>query len=157
MSYLYFGDSAAYTKHVDDTKGSLDAISPSYFDLEEDGTLKLTGAVNRDFISDMHDKGIKVTPFLSNHWDRQTGINALNNSEQLVSQIVSAISEYDLDGINVDIENLTDDQRDSYTDFVRLLRDKLPAEKSVSVAVAVNPYGIDEGWQASYNYTALAQ
>lgn len=157
MSYIYFGNSGAYTDIVDGTKGSLDDISPSYFDLEEDGSLKLTLAVDPAFISDMHDRGIRVTPFLSNHWDRQTGIKALNNREHLSSQIAEAISEYNLDGVNVDIENVTHEQRDDYTDFVRLLREKLPAEKSVSVAVAVNPYGIVEGWQASYDYAGLAQ
>lgn len=157
MSYIYFGNTAAYIEHVDDTKGSLDHISPSYFDLNEDGTLKLTLAVDKAFIREMHDRGIKVTPFLSNHWDQKVGINALNNAEQLSSQIAAAILEYNLDGINVDIENVTENQSQSYTNLVRLLREKLPAEKSVSVAVAVNPYGIVKGWQASYDYAALAQ
>lgn len=157
MSYVYFGNSNVYTKLMEDTKGSLDDISPSYFDLEEDGTLKITASMDRGFIADMHEQGVRVTPFLSNHWDREKGITALNIREELASQIANAIEEYDLDGVNVDIENVTENERDSYVDFVRLLRAKLPSEKSVSVAVAVNPYGITKGWQASYDYSALAK
>lgn len=157
MSYIYFGDSGTYASYVDDTDGSLDNISPSYFNLNEDGTLKLTIAMDRNFINEMHDRGVKVTPFLSNHWNRQTGVNALAKREQLSSQIVSAITEYNLDGVNVDIENVTETERDSYTDFVRLIRQKLPAGKSVSVAVAPNPHRQTTGWYGSYDYAKLAQ
>lgn len=157
MSYIYFGNSGIYTGYVDDTKGSLDDISPSYFDLNDDGTLKLTMAVDRRFIREMHERGISVTPFLSNHWDRQKGINALKIREQLASQVAAAIAEYDLDGVNVDIENMTETERDSYTDFVKLLREKLPVGKSVSVAVAPNPYGLTKGWHASYDLAGLSE
>jgi spore germination protein YaaH len=157
MSYIYFGDSSAYTDYVDGTGDSLDDISPSYFDLNTDGTLKLTAAIDRDFIKQMHDRGVNVTPFLSNHWVRQTGINALADREALAAQIAAAIEEYDLDGVNVDIENLTETEKDSYTDFVRLLREKLPSGKTISIAVASNPSGAITGWNASYDYAALAQ
>jgi spore germination protein YaaH len=157
MSYVYFGNSSAYTGYVDGTGGSLNDISPSYFNLNGDGTLKLTIAVDRNFIKQMHDRGVKVTPFLSNHWDRQTGVNALANREVLSAQIVSAIKEYDLDGINVDIENVTETERESYTDFMKLLREKLPDGKSLSIAVASNPNGMTTGWYGSYDFAALAQ
>lgn len=157
MSYVYFSNSNVYSKLVEDTKGSLDDISPSYFDLGEDGTLEITAAMDRVFIADMHEQGVRVTPFLSNHWNREKGITALNNREELASQVANAIDEYNLDGVNVDIENVTENERESYVDFARILREKLPSEKSVSVAVAVNPYGITKGWQASYDYAALAQ
>ena len=157
MSYIYFGNTAAYSGYVNDTNGALDHISPSYFDLNKDGTLKLTGAVDRAFIDDMHNKGIKVTPFLSNHWDKESGVNALNNAEVLSDQIVDAITKYNLDGVNVDIENMSEQERDKYTEFVRMLRNKLPSGKSVSVAVAPNPYNISVGWHASYDLAALQQ
>ena len=59
--------------------------------------------------------------------------------------------------MNVDIENVTDIERDMYTDFVRLLREKLPAGKTLAVAVAVNPWDLKRGWQASYDYKELAK
>lgn len=157
MSYVYFGSSNAYTGLVDKTKNSLDDISPSYFDLNDDGTLKLTMAVDPRFVKDMHDRKIKVTPFLSNHWDKEKGIAALHNGELLSSQIADTIMEYDLDGVNVDIENVTLAERDLYTGFVAKLRAKLPADRSVSVAVAPNPYHTTDLWYGSYDYAELAK
>ncbi len=157
MSYVYFGNSAEYTNLVDETGNSLDDVAPSYFDLDNDGTLKLTLAVDPGFVRDMHSRNIKVTPFLSNHWNQAVGIAALRNGDKLSSQIAEAILQYDLDGVNVDIENVTSAEKDLYTNFVRLLSEKLPEGKSISVAVAPNPYHATNLWFGSYDFAGLAQ
>lgn len=154
MSYLY--GNYDYVSLVERTNGALSEVSPSYFDLYDSGNLKLN-KVDTNFVSEMHSKGIKVVPFLSNHWDRKKGRNALKNMNTLVDQIVNAINTYNLDGINVDIENLNEQDQDAYTQFVGLLKEKLPRDKSLSVAVAANPYGIKTGWQGSYDYEKLAK
>ena len=100
MSYIYFGSTSKYTYYVNRTNGSLDVISPSYFDLNDNGTLKLTKAVSTDFINEMHKIGVKVVPFLSNHWDRNKGIKALENRVTLAQQIADAVKKYNLDGVN---------------------------------------------------------
>lgn len=157
MTYLYFGNTSSYIRQIDRTNGNLNLVSPSFFDLNSDGSLKLTTQVNATFVNEMHARGIKVVPFLSNHWDRNVGRAALANREQLSTQIANAIIQYNLDGIQVDIENVTDVDQTNYTDLVRLLREKLPADKEVSVAVAANPYGWNKGWHGSYNYKELAK
>jgi spore germination protein YaaH len=156
MSYLYFGKTSEYVSQVDRTKGSLNVVSPNYFDLNEDGSLRITWKLERSFIDEMHRRGIKVVPYVTSHWDLKTGRNAMANRDKLSSEIANAIQQYNLDGINVDIEGLTEQERDAHTDFVRLLREKLPG-KEVSVAVAANPNGWTLGWHGSYDYRKLAQ
>jgi len=157
MSYLYFGNTSSYISQVDKTQGNLNLVSPSYFDLNTDGSLKLTSQLDSKFVTEMHNRGIKVVPFLSNHWDRTLGRAALANREVLATQIAESIVKYNLDGVQVDIENTTDVDRAAYTDLVRLLRQKLPADKEVSVAVAANPNGWTKGWHGSYDYKELAK
>lgn len=157
MTYLYFGTTSSHITFVDNTKGSLKVVSPSYFDINDDGSLKLTRLLNTNFIKEMHDRDIRVVPFLSNHWNRELGRKALSNKTSLVNEIVKAIKDYDLDGINIDIENLTEEDREEYTELVKLIRENLPQDKEVSVAVAANPYGFDKGWQGSYDYKNLAK
>lgn len=156
MGYLYTGTDLQQIEYVNQTGDALDVVSPSYFDLREDGSLKLN-YLSSFFIKTMHEKGIKVVPFLSNHWNRTAGINALQDVESLSTQIADYVEEYDLDGVNVDIENVTHLQRDQYTALVRLLREKIPQHKEISVAVAANPYNWQTGWHGSYDYAALAQ
>lgn len=155
MSYLYGGTTSSYINKVDATNGVINEVSPSYFDLTDNGNLKITGAISQDFINAMHERGIDVVPFLSNHWARTQGRNALNNREKLVNQIIEAIEKYNLDGVNVDLENLTQDDRDNYTEFVKLLREKMPKDKILAVAVAANPNGYKTGWHGSYDYEKL--
>jgi len=157
MAYVYFGNSNTYKSSVEKTKSSLQVISPSYFNIDEDGTLKLVSNIDVQFIKEMHKQNIKVIPFLSNHWNRDIGRLALEKRETLADQIAQAVIMYQLDGVNVDIENVTEIDRDAYTDLVRLLKEKLPAEKVVSVAVAANPYRFNKGWHGSYDYEALAK
>lgn len=156
MSYVYFGSSQTQIQNVLRAKDTLSVVSPSYFDLYSDGSLKRRN-ISPDFIRAMHNNAIRVVPFLSNHWDRQAGVNALANPGRLAAQIVEAIEEYGLDGVNVDIENVTEKQRAQYTELVRLLRQSLPAQKEVSVAVAANPNGWNTGWHGSYDYAELGK
>ncbi|WP_407939229.1 LysM peptidoglycan-binding domain-containing protein [Oceanobacillus salinisoli] len=157
LGYMYFGDVKNFTNQVLLTEKSFNTVSPSYFDLHSDGTLKLTHLVDRTFVENMHQQGIRVVPFLSNHWDREVGRAMLDNREQAARQIADAVIRYNLDGVNVDIENITHQDREAFTEFVRLLRELLPASKEVSVAVAANPNGWNVGWHGAYDYNALSQ
>lgn len=157
MSYLYFGNPSAYVQRVQQTQGSLNEISPNYFNLNADGSLNFTGSSISSFVSQMHQQGVRVVPFLSNHWDRELGRAALQNRRKLAEQIARAVEQYDLDGVNVDIENVTHQERNAYSEFVELLRDKLPEDKILAVSVAANPYGYTQGWHGSYDYARLGK
>jgi len=156
MSYIFFGDPEEYSGYVENA-GRFDEISPSYFDIKSDGSLEITDKLDMDFINTMHNKGIKVVPLLSNHWNREAGRIALNNRHVLSQNIAQAVLEYNLDGVHVDIENVTEDDRDNYTDFIRLLRENLPEGSIIAVAVAANPRNLVTGWHGSYDYKALSE
>ena len=155
MTYLYGGTVFQQIAQVE-MVGSFQTVSPGNFDIDSQGNLSLNG-ISTTLIQAMHRQGIKVVPMLSNHWSRTAGERALQNPEKLANQIISAIEEYNLDGVNVDIENVTHTYRDAYTQLVKILRERLPEEKEVSVAVAANPNGWTVGWHGSYDYAALAK
>lgn len=155
LGYLYFGTPEAYVRQVDAAGQALNRVSPTLFDLTPEGELKLASDIT-GLVEAMKARNVKVVPFLSNHWNRETGRQALANREKLSAAIAEAVVRYRLDGVNVDIENVTEQDRDAYTDLVRLLRQKLPAGAEVSVAVAANPAEWTKGWQASYDLAGLA-
>ena len=154
MTYLYgTGD---YIALVENTKDTLDEVSPSYFDVGSNGKLVIN-TIDKNFIDAMHDKGIKVVPFFSNHWNRERGVAMFSQAETVVTELVNAVNENNLDGVNVDIENMTEGSRKWYVDFVKLLREKMPEEKIVAVSVAANPKGWTTGWHGSYDYAELGK
>lgn len=156
MTYIYSGQPSDYVARVDAAKGAVNAVSPDFFNLNADGSLKLTSKVTSAFVAEMHKKQIKVIPFLSNHWDRNLGKAAFSNRWALAQQIADVIKSYDLDGINVDIENMTETDRCDYVDFVKILRNSIPEGKIISVAAAANVKNSDTGWAGSYDYAALS-
>lgn len=155
MTYLYGGSVSQQISKVKQA-GTFDTVSPSYFDINSQGKL-VVNTVSTELVNEMHAMGIKVVPMLSNHWDRNGGKLALANPEALAAQIAENVKKYNLDGVNVDIENVTQTERDKYTRLVAELRRLIPAEKEVSVAVAANPNGWTTGWHGSYDYEALAK
>ncbi len=158
LSYLYAGNSAAYEKMVAEANNAIHTVYPDYFEVDDAGNLLISpaGKIDPDFIDAMHRQNIRVIPFISNHWDRAKGIAALNNRQALSQQIAQAVEQYDLDGVNIDIENVNEQQRDAYTAFVQSVRDALTPDKILSVSVAANPYNLTIGWQGSYDYPSLA-
>jgi spore germination protein YaaH len=155
MTYVFGGTPVQYSNYVDKTNKTLNTIAPDNFDLTTDGNLYAT-KLDHDFVEKMHRQNIQVTPFLSNHWDRAKGEAALNNIPALTDQIKQKVLEYNLDGVNIDIENVNHFYRDRYTLLVQTLRQKLP-DKLISVAVAANPNNWQVGWHGSYDYAALAR
>jgi len=157
MSYIYFGSPSTYTRQVDQTGNTLSMVSPNYFDITEEGRLDVTWKLNTSFIEQMHARGIRVVPFLSNHWQKTNGINAMAQRETLAAELAEAVQAYRLDGVNVDIEGVSSTYRNEFSDFIRLLRQRLPKDKELSVAVAANPSGWNTGWHGFYDYPALAK
>ena len=155
MTYVYGGTVTDQIESVKAAQNALDTVSPSYFDINSDGSLKVN-TISTTFVNAMHDMNIKVVPFLSNHWDRTGGQLALKDPEGLAAKLAAQIQSNNLDGINVDIENVTEKERDAYTALVAALRKKIPANKEVSVAVAANPNNWQTGWHGSYDYNKLA-
>lgn len=156
MSYVYFGSPNTYVSQIDKTKGSLVVVSPNYFDINESGELEVTWRLQSTFINEMHRRGIKVVPFLANHWNSTAGINGLRNREKLAKDIAIAIEQYNLDGVNVDIEGIGHLYRNDHNELIRLLRQYIPVHKQVSVSVAANPYNYQKGWHGFYDYKTLA-
>jgi spore germination protein YaaH len=155
MSYLFSGAPSTYTSQVNKSGDTLDVVSPSYYHINENGSLEVTD-LQASFITEMHRQGKRVVPFLSNDFDRTIGGKAIDERETLVKELVASIKANQLDGIQLDIENVGAEYRDKYTDFVKRLRAELPSTMEVSVAVAANPTGSTTNWIGLYDYKALA-
>ena len=156
LGYIYSA-SKSHSEIIEFTNNSINVVSPTCFDMTTNGRLDINGMIDQAFIDEMHSKNIKVTPFLSNHWGRKRAQVALRNPYPLIEDLVNAIEKYNLDGVNVDLENLEAKDKNALTEFMRLLRDALPKDKTLSIAVAPNPKKLTTTWVAAYDYKALAE
>ena len=121
LGYIY-NSSKSHTEIINDTKGNINTVSPTCFDLTIDGHLFINNIFDQDFVNNMHEQNVLVTPFLSNHWGRQKAQAALEKPEILADEVVGAINQYNLDGVNIDLENLPVKDKDKLTNFVNLIK-----------------------------------
>lgn len=155
MGYLY-DTSISPTEVVEKTNGNINVVSPTWFDLTLDGHLEINNMCDQEFVDEMHRKNILVTPFLSNHWGYKKAKSAFANVETLTDEIVEAINLYNVDGVNIDLENLSPNNKEDLVNFAKVLRDKMPADKTLSIAVAANPHKLTTTWISAYDYASLA-
>jgi spore germination protein YaaH len=153
--YLFNGGTSIYTHYVDRANGSLTVVCPDYFEIDSNGGVIQTHKPDPYFIETMHKDGIRVVPFLSNHWSMERGRLAMTKAAEISDKLAAWTKEYGFDGIDVDIENLNQNDKASFTNFVKTLREKLPKDKLLSVAVAANPWEISTGWPGQYDMKAL--
>ena len=157
LSYLYIGGTANFLNNINRTRENLTTVMPDYFEVTPDGNVIQTKKPDKHFIETMNASGIKVIPYLSNHFDREKGRAAMKNGPVIAAQLAEWTREYGYDGLDVDIENLNQDDRAAFTAFMRLLRDALPRDKTLSVCVAANPRGLTTGWHGQYDMKALGK
>lgn len=157
LSYTYFVDNDDYERKIDATNESLDMASLNMFNIDDNGSLMIDYVIDEKNIDFLHSQNIKVIPFLSNHWNRELGVKALDNYKEISKNIVDTIVELNLDGINIDLENLSVDEKDKFVTFIKYLNAILPGDKELSVAIAANPYSYTTGWHGSYDYEELSK
>jgi len=165
MTYLYKGTTKDFRTQIAKTNGAVDVVLPNLFNIKSDGSIDINNIIDRQFIEDMHKKGIKVVPYISNHFDRNLGRKALSNYIAYCNAVAAVVKEYNLDGVNIDIENLTAGNgtsgedvsydRENFVQFTKYLRSVLPEGKELSMAIAANPNDIKTDWPGSYDYEEL--
>ena len=154
--YLYAGSTSIYIHNVDRADGNINLVCPDYFEVGANGELVLTRTPDPAFIGAMRERGVKVLPFVSNHWDRERARLALRDYRTFADRIAAQVTLHGFDGIDIDIENIDHTDRAVFIEFIRYLRGKLP-NKMLSVCVAANPWGGLTGWQGAYDYAQLGE
>lgn len=129
---------------------NLTTISPTWFYLNDnDGNIASLGSV--DYVNTCHEHGVEVWGLVSNLENKEvdttmvlTHTSIRNN---LVNQIIAAAIQYNLDGINLDMESLSAEAGDAYIQFVRELSLKCEAN---GLVLSVDNY-VPSEYTAFYN------
>lgn len=103
----------------------LTTISPTWFFIKDDDG-NIQSLASSDYVSYCHQNGVEVWGLVENITYKDqidiTGIlNKTSSRQNLVTQLIAQAIQYDLDGINVDIEALPGEAGDGFIEFVREL------------------------------------
>ena len=152
-----------YVKAPDRTGQVVDGVnvvSPSFFYLDKsDGTLKdNVGDAGLSYIKWAHSNGYKVWPMISNAEAgikiTSTILNSYAKRQELIESIVDKCAQYDIDGINVDFENIYEADKDKYSRFIIQLVPRMLEMKLVTSVDVTAPDG-DPNWSLCFDRGVL--
>lgn len=154
-----------YSKYVQapDRTGQViegvNVVSPSFFYIDANGKfVDQVGESGKRYIEWAHSNGYKIWPMLKNDEAGIKGTSAILNSyekrQELIENIVEVCVAYQLDGINIDFENMYQADKDKFSRFIIELD---PRMKEIGVVVSVDvtaPDG-DPNWSLCYDRNVI--
>lgn len=138
----------------------VNVVSPTFFALKDGGRGEITANVGTqgiNYINWAHSNNYKVWALVSNDSNKvltSTILNDYNLRNNLINNILSVAENYNLDGINIDFENIKMADKDVFSRFIIELAPRLrDLGKVLSVDVTA-PDG-SEDWSLCYDRNVL--
>ena len=160
MVWDYYSEYATAPNRNGTTIEGVNVVSPSFFSLVKKGDGKLNNNVGTNginYINWAKQSGYKVWAMVSNNSYRETTSTVLNSYElrtNLINDIVKLANQYNLDGINIDFENMNESDKEMFSRFIIELEPKLKeAGKTLSVDVTAPDGG--ETWSMCYDRNVI--
>lgn len=136
--------------------GNLNVISPTWFDFK-DGKGNLNSRASHGYISEAKKHGLEVWALLSHNFShpKYTAeiLTSTANRQHVIDQLIDYSLEYNLDGINIDIENVT---QSISKEWVQFMRELYPQMGQIGVCVSVDVY-IPSEWSKFYMRDKIAK
>ena len=162
MTWDYYSEVANAPDRTGTTIEGVNVVSPSFFYIDENGIFRENvGESGEAYIEWAHGNGYKVWPMVSNAPAANESLeitseimNSYENRKQLIEQIVDACVAYELDGINIDFENMKQADIDLYSRFIIELTPRLN-EIGMVVSVDVTAPDGGETWSLCFDRNVI--
>lgn len=156
----YYSEYAKAPNRAGTTIDGVNVVSPSFFSLVSNGNGKIfsnVGTNGINYINWAKQNNYKVWAMVSNNSYKDTTSVILNSytlRTNLINSIVDLANQYNLDGINIDFENMNESDKDMFSRFIIELKPKLQeAGKVLSVDVTAPDGG--GSWSMCYNRNVI--
>ena len=145
---------------IDDVEyiDGINILSPTWFSIiDEDGNIFDKG--NFEYVEEYQDLGYEIWPLIDNSFDPALTHKLLSSSmkrEKLIKEIAIVYNKYQVDGINIDFENINLEDKDLLTQFVRELY-PIFREMNMIVSMDISPISTSENWSLCYDRHELSK
>lgn len=136
----------------------LDVIAPTWFELQdEEGNLYDKGS--KEYVKWAHGNNYKVWGVFNNAFNLERTNKIVNDAklrEKVISKIIDLALYYDLDGINIDFENVYLKDKDMFTQFIKELS-PIARENDLTLSIDVTIKSKSENWSMFYDREKLGE
>lgn len=130
LVWEYFSEYGSAPKRTEKIDG-INVVSPSFITLKEQGKGNINvniGTAGEEYIKWAHNNEYKVWAMVSNNSFKDTTSEIINDyklRENLIENLLNVVQKYNLDGINLDFENIYEKDKNAYTKLVMELAPRL--------------------------------
>ncbi len=150
LTWDYYSEYVNAPNREGTTIDGINVVSPAFFYLDTKGDLKENiGDLGKAYIKWAKNNGYKIWPMVSNGVAANKSLNITSNimndyekRKKLIESIVNKCVEYELDGINIDFENMKSEDKDMYSRFIIELEPRL---KEIGMVLSVDVTAPDGG------------
>ena len=138
----------------------INVVSPAFYHLNTDGELEENvGEEGQVYIDWAHNNGYKVWAMVQNAGSGMMNVtseimNHYDNRQKLIEAIIDECMKYDLDGINIDFENMKKEDIDLFSRFIIELEPRL-REIGVVLSVDVTAPDGSDTWSLCFDRHVL--
>lgn len=161
LAWEYFSDYGEAPSRSGAMDG-VNVVSPTFFRLEQSGQGNVTenvGTAGLNYINWAHNNGIKVWAMISNESMIETTSEIMNDYElrdKLINNIVDLVVKYNLDGINIDFENMYMEDKAMFNRFLIELEPRLN-EMGKALSVDVTAPDGSETWSMCFDRNTISK
>ena len=162
LTWDYFSEYATAPDRNGEKIEGVNVVAPAFFYLNEDGEYKENiGNSGKQYIKWAHDNGYKIWPILSNANAAKENLkitseimNSYNKRQELIENIVNSCVNYNLDGINIDFENMKEEDKNMFSRFIIELT---PRMKEIGLVTSVDVTAPDGGetWSLCFDRNVI--
>ncbi|WP_148300275.1 glycosyl hydrolase family 18 protein [Paenibacillus sp. JCM 10914] len=153
---------AVYNKNPDTAQiGDLpgvNVVSPTWFSID-DVEGNVSSKAVKPYVSWAHNRGMEVWALLDNDFDPDLTTEALSTFERrsrIIKQTLAYAKQYNIDGINIDFENVYTKDKDPVVQFTRELM-PLAKQAGLIVSIDVTPKSNSEMWSVFLDRERLGE
>lgn len=157
----YYSEYAKAPDRTGETMEGVNVVSPSFFSIERGSNGEIYDNAKDDgaeYIEWAHNNNYQVWAMFSNNSLKDTTSQILNDYEKreaMIENLMDLVEEYNLDGVNVDFENMNESDKNAYSRFLIELAPRLKKiGKTLSVDVTA-PDG-SETWSLCFDRNTIA-
>ncbi|WP_427338243.1 glycosyl hydrolase family 18 protein [Caloranaerobacter sp. DY30410] len=135
----------------------LNVIAPTWFSIDSNGYIINNGDFS--YVNQAHKKGYRAWALIDNQFNRDLTKQFLKSrqvQENLIKQLVVYSSIYNLDGINIDFENVYYEDKDRLTEFVKKLTEALK-QQNIIVSMDMTVPSANPNWSKFYDREKLSK
>ena len=137
----------------------VNVVSPSFFYIDEDGEFQdKVGDAGKQYIEWAHSNNYKVWAMVQSDEagikTTSTILNSYTKRQELIEKIIEVCVEYQLDGINIDFENMYEVDKDKFSRFIIELEPRLNEIGAVLSVDVTAPDG-DPNWSLCYDRNVI--